>query len=724
MINNEAAAALETEAQTYLANRQFDEARNSYARICEIVPDDADSWLMLGAIEGELGRPQEALTAVRRAIDLDGRFAEAHLTLAHLLLGAGDVAGARVSATRATEIDPEYGEAHLLGGALNGQLGDYAAAVSASKRAVQLLPESSEALANLGNALNQLGQFAEAESAYRKALHMQPGRIELLSGLGNVLAGLGQADEAIEVLERAKLSQADYADVYTGLGAAWLSKGEFEKALTHFQQRLELTPGFSLGKVHQGVALRGLGRTEEAEASFSDALASGDASTMPLAWNMMGTVRVEEGKPEEALACYERALELNPDYVVALDNSGRALEALGRFEEALEKYERVAELIPGVADFAANRASVLQRMGQAEQALPLVEPFLEGAAITPRLAEVFSRLCNQFERCDEAVTLIEGLLNRALADKDSRPLHFSLGKLYDKRGAYEDAFRHFEAANALKRVEYDPAAFTQYVDGLISTFSRGVLELLPRPALSSAKPIFIVGMPRSGTSLVEQILASHPDVFGAGELRNVFDLVDALPPKLGGMPYPLCVPSMTQPVVDMSARAYLDALDEMAPGSPRVTDKMPHNFLHLGLIHVLFPLAKIVHCVRDPLDTCLSCYFQDFTGHHPYAYDLGNLGAHYRDYQRLMTHWKDTVGMPIFDVHYDQLVNDQEAASRALLEFCGLEWDDACLRFHESERTTRTASFDQVRQPVYTSSLQRWRHYDAWIDSLKQALGA
>jgi tetratricopeptide (TPR) repeat protein len=722
MTANEA-ELLEAEAQTYLAKQQLEEARRRYLRICELRPGDAESWLMLGVLEGEVGHRDTAFQALGSAVALDDAFAEAHLALAHLHHSNGDRAAARAAVDQAVASDPDYGEAQVFLGALLGESRQFAEAASACRRAVELLPESADALANLGNALNQLGQPAPAETAYRQALVLQPGRAELLSGLGNVLAGLGKTDEAIEVLRQAQGAQPDLPDVHTGLGIARLSRGEFDKALTHFQQRLMLTPGFALGKVHEGLALRGLNRDQEADASFSAALAEGDDATLPLAYNMLGTVRAEDGKPDEALAYYDRALALSPNYLAALDNSGRALEALGRFEEALERYRRAAELAPASADLAGNQASILQRLGDHEQASRLIAPFLDPAKVTPRVAEVFSRLCGKHERCDEAKTLLEGLLEEQSEHRVRRPLSFALGKLLDGMGDYEHAFQAFSQANEAKTSVYDRAGFRRYVDGLVATFSKALVALLPRATTTSDTPIFIVGMPRSGTSLVEQILASHPDVHGGGELRNLFDLVNTLPARLGGLPYPSCVPSLTQAVADGLSREYLGQVSALAPASRFITDKMPHNFLHLGLIHVLFPEARVIHCSRDPLDTCLSIYFQDFTGYHPYAYNLTDLGTHYREYQRLMDHWRSTLGMPLLDIGYEALVADQEAVSRTLVEFCGLEWDERCLRFHDTERTTRTASFDQVRQPIYQASVGRWRHYEVWLDELKKALG-
>jgi len=246
---------------------------------------------------------------------------------------------------------------------------------------------------------------------------------------------------------------------------------------------------------------------------------------------------------------------------------------------------------------------------------------------------------------------------------------------------------------------------------------------MPRASVRSDRPVFIVGMPRSGTSLIEQILASHPQVFGAGELTDIVRLPLSLHTMLGTeRKYPQCLSLLTQDRIDTFAQHYLDKLASLSPDASRVIDKMPGNFMHLGFIELLFPDARIIHCMRDPLDTCLSCYFQDFSRSHPYSYDLENLGAFYNEYRKIMQHWRSVLSIPMYEIQYEELVADQEMKSRELVEFCGLEWDERCLNFHETKRYVGTASYDQVRQPMYKKSAGRWKNYENRIDVLKKSL--
>jgi hypothetical protein len=301
--------------------------------------------------------------------------------------------------------------------------------------------------------------------------------------------------------------------------------------------------------------------------------------------------------------------------------------------------------------------------------------------------------------------------------------HFSLGRLYDRAGDYNRAFVHFQAGNNLKPSDFDRGEFTRFIDDLINTFDVDFMRNAPCAHHGSRRPVFIVGMPRSGTSLVEQILASHPEVCGGGELEDIRHIAFGAGAWLGSShTYPRVVRELAAADCDTLAAGYLKKLAVLSPQARCVTDKMPQNFLALGLIALLFPEARVIHCLRDPLDTCLSCYFHDFTGYHPYAYRLEGLGFYYRQYQRLMRHWRAVLPIPMLDVVYEDLVADPEAGIRQLLAFCELDWDERCLRFYESERIVHTSSYQQVRRPIYKSSLGRWRHYAAHLEPLRRAL--
>ena len=314
---------------------------------------------------------------------------------------------------------------------------------------------------------------------------------------------------------------------------------------------------------------------------------------------------------------------------------------------------------------------------------------------------------------------------------DSCRLHFALAQLLDRSGAYDEAFAHFRRANDLrKEVDrrcgnvHDPAAQAVYTDRQLAWFTPEYFQRVRGFGSESELPVFVVGMMRSGTSLAEQIIASHPRVHGAGELRDISHLVGTLAQRLGGVSeYPHCLAQLDAAMTRALADEYLQRLRELGGNAIQVVDKFPTNFLYLGLIATLFPRARIIHCRRDPVDTCLSCYFQNFGEPLPFKLDLAHLGHYYREYERLMAHWVRVSPVPIFELCYEELTADQEAVSRRLLAFCGLDWDEQCLRFNETARAVQTASALQVRRPMYRTSVGRSRHYAAHLQPLLQALG-
>jgi tetratricopeptide (TPR) repeat protein len=396
---------------------------------------------------------------------------------------------------------------------------------------------------------------------------------------------------------------------------------------------------------------------------------------------------------EEALACYRRAIELHPDYAFAYTNLGVTLHQLGREEEAKTAFEKAVALAPEVIEFHYNMADSKRF-----------------AADDPQLA--------QLERLAES--------QKARPAEDQIKLHFVLAKAYDDLGQHRRAFEQLSQGNALMRrqVAYDEAGSQRFFERVRSVFTAELLAAKACLGHPSAAPVFIVGMPRSGTTLVEQILAAHPRVFAAGELNNLSNAVAALrAPDGRAIAYPELAQSIDRMQLFELGAAYLAGLPAPLPLPDRITDKMPGNFTMIGLIRMALPNAHIIHVRRDPLDTCFSIYSKLFVAGQAYSYDLGELGRYYRDYQRLMAHWNAVLPPgAMLEVRYEDLVGDFESQARRLVEHCGLEWDQRCLAFHEAVRPIRTASFTQVRQPIYTSSIGRSRPYREMLGPLVKAL--
>lgn len=425
-----------------------------------------------------------------------------------------------------------------------------------------------------------------------------------------------------------------------------------------------------------------------------------------------------------ARATIEKALKGRPADPELLADTARTWLHQGRFPEAIRAVERVLRIAPNNTSYIGLKAHILGLSGDAQAAWETMRPMVEAGMSNSGLATSLGQIAARVGQTGRAITMIRGCLSDpALSPVLRTELSFRLGDLLDSQGDWDAAFAAYAEGNRLRRAafRFDVGTTIGETDELIARWSPG--HDLPVSSIKSDRPIFIVGMPRSGTSLVEQILGSHPGVFPAGELLDIQNLAQAWqgPPRVD-VPIFRRIEQLTAARLDSAARAYLQRLRRLDGGAARVTDKMPVNFLHLGLISLMFPEARIVHCTRDPVDTCLSCYFQNFSGSIPFAYDLRELGQFYLAYRRLMAHWQQVLRVPMRDVPYEGLVRDQEAMSRNLVNFAGLAWDDRCLRFHESKRIVLTSSNAQVRKPMYSSSIGRWKAYEKHLGPLLEAL--
>ena len=434
-----------------------------------------------------------------------------------------------------------------------------------------------------------------------------------------------------------------------------------------------------------------------------------------------------QAKHDEALAVYRNLLQFAP-HVNVYKNIGLLLMQQGKFEEALDTYRQGQRIEPDNTLLVAAEVDIYEKLGEYDKAYACLLPYLEEGKEKTEIALRLASLSRHLNCRGEAIDLLERLLRRGgwSGNEIQITLHTALGGLLDAVGDYDRAFEHFREANNLRDCHFDSKAYTAVVDSIIRTFNSDFMQRAPRATVTGQSLIFILGMPRSGTTLVEQILASHPQVFGCGELPDIGQIGNSFEALLGiPQNYPLGVDSLTVENCNLLAEHYRRKVRELSGNSNFVTDKMPQNFAFLGLIALLFPDAKVIHCMRDPLDTCLSCYFQNFhysRSSMAFTADLDSLGAYYQQYQRLMRHWKATLDIALMDVNYERLVGNQEEVTREMLSFCGLPWDEQCLDFHNSSRGVYTASSDQVREPVYRRSVQRWKHYEKFIDPLKKAL--
>ena len=412
------------------------------------------------------------------------------------------------------------------------------------------------------------------------------------------------------------------------------------------------------------------------------------------------------------------AVRYDPKFAGAYDLLGQWYLHNAQYDLALWHSQTALSLAPDNGDTALSRAFVLAGSGDAKAAWTLLEPLMNNPALSERVTILYLQISTRIGREREAAEWALRHLSRSIFPPVERPqLLFALANVLDRLGRYDEAFDQVRAARQLLHIPYDPAEHERGITTRIESFCAANMAALPRATHSDRRPVFIVGMPRSGTSLVEQILSSHPEVYGAGELEDLLSIASRVG-GAGGRNYPHTLARLDSPILNRLSQGYLDRINSLNSTARFVTDKMPLNFLELGLIELMFPGSRIIHCVRDPLDTCLSCYMTDIAAGVTFARDLPTLAAYYRQYERLMDHWKSVLSIPILDVRYEDVVEDLEGQTRRLLQFMKLPWDDRCLTFHQNRRGVATASREQVRRPLYASSVGRWKHYRSQLAEL------
>lgn len=605
------------------------------------------------------------------------------------LIQAGQWDEAKRGCVKFCRSSSKNADAWLLMGVIHGHFENFGEAEKCCRRVIALSPGTPVGHFNLGITIQKQRKFSEAAGSFRQAILLNPNYAEAHNELGVALQlSGGEADKVVESYQRAIALKPGYAEAHYNLATVLRDKVMIVDAETHFREAILLRPG--MVKAHDAI----------------------------------GQMYLSVGYIDKAFAAYQEAIVLHPEEPALHFQCAIVLMTMGKNQLALKSLQRVLALSPGNTKVYASMAKALEREGKFEEGYALLHPFLGGDETDVDVALAYAVLAKHLGHQCQAMELLEHVLKRRMSIEQCKSVHYALGKLYDEAQDYEQAFTHWRSANELGNTEFDLKKNAQLFADLKSVFSVENSSRRPRATNQSALPVFIVGMPRSGTSLVEQILASHPAVYGAGELHDIGNLINMLPASLGSKAfYPHSLDAIKGAQIDGIAENHLKKLANFSTQSSRVTDKMPHNFRHLGMIDMLFPGARIIHCLRDPVDTCLSIYSMPFSANHAYAADFSQLGAYYRQYQDLMAHWKQVLRIPILEVQYEEIVANQEEMTRKMIEFCGLEWDERCLRFHESERVVMTPSYDQVRRPIYTKSVARWKHYERHLGPLIAALG-
>ncbi len=589
------------------------------------------------------------------------------------------------------------------------------AAAAGYQKVLSAIPNHFDSLHMLGLLETQRRNLNRSIKLFERAIRLNPDMAAVHMNFGNALRASGRIRDAIAQYQRAIRLQPEFEAAQLNLAKAALESGDFAMALRHADIAIALNPDNPDSHNDRGSALLALNQVQLAEDAFR--LACKLNPRFASSQSNLGNLLMQTDRVEEGIQCHRNACDLAPSSATARYGLGAAMLKHGAVEEATGVLEQATRLAPTMAE-AWNALGVAQRtMGHFDQA---VESFNRAIEIRPDYAEAFRHLvsCRRASNANADISRLKAMLKKRTLSREQRiASHFALGKLYDDEGKYDEAFADFSIANDKFEqflVEtgqaFEPDQFRAYVKEIISRTTPSWLNERQDWGNPSEVPVFIVGPPRSGTSLVEQIISSHPDVYGAGELRDI------------GL---LSAPNRLDGPVELRACAdgYLARIRALAPQASAITDKMPDNIFRLGEIAVLFPRARVIVCRRDLRDVGLSCYTTRFSSsQYAFSYNLKHCGDRLYETDRLASHWLSNLALRMLEVDYESLVTDFENQARRLIEFLDLAWTPDCLDFNKTHRAVKTASAWQVRQPIYRNSLGRWRHYEKYLGPLISAL--
>ncbi len=686
------AQALKLAAQHQQAGR-LAQAEGVLRQILQQRPNDTEALHQLAILAYQAGKMPLAVQLIARALSVNPNVHIYQANIAEMYRRLGQPQKAIEHGQKAIALKADAADAHNNLGIAYFDIADYETAIRHYDNAIALRPRFAEAISNRANALRQLKRYEEAETEYRRALAINPTYAEAHNNLGSVLRDMERHADAEIAYRRAVELKPMYVEALNNLILAQKDLKKYDEALATVQQVFKLEPQNADALSYLGAIYVDQKKPELALEALRKSLALKPDKAE--SHNLLGRALFEANEPENAVAAYKRAISLKPDLADSYNNMGNALKELGRFDEALRAFDTALSLQPDTVGVYVNLSD----------------------------AKRFR------DNDDKHLRGIEGLLARFDTLNDESQMHagFAAAKAYDDLKRYQEGFPYLIHANALKRktVAYDEPAVLSLFDRIKTTFTPELVSAKAGGGFATNRPIFVLGMPRSGTTLVEQILASHQRVTGAGEVKDMTDTINSVRGSDGlQAAYPEFVPVLSPSELAKVGEVYATKLKRHARGAERVTDKMPSNFYFVGLIHLALPGAKVIHTNRNPVDTCVSCFSKLFAGEQNQTYDLAELGRYYRAYHGLMAHWRAVLPKDAFlDVQYEEVVADTEGQARRILDHCGLEWSPRVLDFHRNGRPVKTASARQVRQPIYGSSVARWRNYQTFLGPLLQELG-
>jgi tetratricopeptide (TPR) repeat protein len=710
---------------------KLDAALALFARVAAREPENSSALHWLGHIHNERREFDRAVDVLKKAIVARPGVSMFHLTLAESFRNLGQLKRAAGCCRLALKLNPHYPEALCTLGLVTHGLGRPAEAVDHFRRALELRPSFAQAHRDLAMVLRELGRVDEALEHLRSAVATAPRYAAARSGLSLVLLDQGQTEEALIHAREAVRLQPDVAIYHHNLGLALQHANSRSEARGAYLEALRLDPDLAYTHLQIGITLKAEGQLAEAEPWFKQAVDLEPDN--PRFWEQLAELQMERQEHAAAIPSWDRAISLSaherPGAYISL---GWSLQEEGRLSDAIEQYQTALRLQPEAHLARINLGGIHEELGEMDQAEAAYRAVI-GAAPGFGLAhaKLATLLRGRMPDADRAA--LEDCLADPKTNSSARArLLFALGLVLDARKEYTRAAECARLANALNMEQargprgYQPDLHIQYAEAIIRGFTPQLFKQAAGGGLEDFRPVFVFGLPRSGTTLIEQVLSGHSRIHGAGELKLTRNSFDAIPSAVDcAGPALECIEHLTPLSVRRLAENHRDRLEHLVVGRrvDRVVDKMPDNYIYLGLLAAMFPRAVFIHCRRDLRDVAVSCWTTDFRPENiPWASDPIYMGSRFDQYLRLMDHWRAVLPVSIHEVNYEDTVSDLEAVASALLAACGLEYEPCCLEFHRLQRRVKTASIGQVRQPLYSHSVARWRHYEQDLPDLFQAI--
>ena len=673
--------------------RRLPQAENVLRQLLKQRPNQPEALHALAILAHDAGKTALAVQLIAKALNVTPHVGLYQSNIAEMYRLCGNPEKAIEHGKLALGLRPDHADTYNNLGIAYFDISDFETAAKYYEHAIRLKPTFAEAYSNHGNALRQLRRLDEAERDYRHAIELKPTYAEAYNNLGSVLRDLERPTEAEVAYRKALSLRPGYIDGMNNLILALKDLKKFDEGLAVAEQVLRIQPNNADALCYAGSIYIELKNVDKALELINRSLVIDPKK--PETYNMLGRAYFEANKPDKSLEAYQRAIMLKPSFSDPYNNMGNALKELGRFDEALVAFDKTLELTPDSYGAYVNLVDTKKFRSNDDAHLIAMEKYAAKFDTMPEERQMH--------------------------------LHYALGKAYDDLKRYDDAFDNLKKGSAQKRktISYNESDVLGYFERIKQAITKDVIASHSGQGVAGNLPIFVLGMPRSGTTLAEQIIASHPRVRGAGELRDFNETVTSVRDSKGNQaPFPEFLPVLKGDELRKIAETYMRKLAKHAPKAERITDKMPSNFYFAGLIHLAMPNAKIIHTNRNPVDTCVSCFSKLFAGEQSQTYELAELGRYYRAYHDLMQHWRDVLPKGAFlDIQYEEVVADTEGQARRILDYCGLEWDPCVLDFHKNERPIKTASASQVRKPIYSSSVARWKNYESHLGPLLAELG-